>query len=128
MLRRHLERVKVELPEQMEALAEFSSHQPERVPEWKAMVLAFELDNTKPNPFELKVKGMMLFLGRRRRTNQFSGLTEAQVRLQFSKEEDAEIARGVPSVHDVSPSSFVAAGLDLEEEQYVHAMAPDDLQ
>ncbi|KAJ7856413.1 hypothetical protein B0H13DRAFT_1902672 [Mycena leptocephala] len=101
MLCRRLERVKVELPEQMEALAEFSSHQPERVPEWKAMVLAFELNNTKLNPFELKVKG----------------LTEAQVRLQFSKEEDAEIARGVPSVHDVSPSSFVAAGLDLEEEQ-----------
>jgi hypothetical protein len=48
-----------------------------------------------------------------------SGLTEAQVRLQFSKEEDADVARGVPSLHDVSPSAFITAGLDLEDEQYV---------
>jgi hypothetical protein len=46
-------------------------------------------------------------------------LTEAQVRLQFSKEEAEEAARGVPSLHDLSPSSFIAAGLDLEEEQCV---------
>ncbi|KAJ7448726.1 hypothetical protein FB451DRAFT_1343295 [Mycena latifolia] len=45
------------------------------------------------------------------------GRTEAQIRLDFAEEEAAEAARGVPSVHDVSPSTFVAAGLDLEGEQ-----------
>ena len=46
-----------------------------------------------------------------------SGITEAEVKLKFAEEELASAARGVPSVHNVSPSSFVYAGLDLEEEQ-----------
>jgi hypothetical protein len=46
-----------------------------------------------------------------------TGLTEAQVRLQFAKEEAEDVARGLPSLHDVSASSFITAGLDLEEEQ-----------
>jgi hypothetical protein len=41
------------------------------------------------------------------------------VRLQFAKEEAADVALGVPALHNVSPSSFITAGLDLEEEQYV---------
>ncbi|KAJ7884982.1 hypothetical protein B0H13DRAFT_2536120 [Mycena leptocephala] len=56
---------------------------------------------TVPNPYEVKIKG----------------LTEAQVRLQFSKEEQVEVARGVPSIHDVTPSKFISAGLDVEAEQ-----------
>ncbi|KAJ7430401.1 hypothetical protein FB451DRAFT_1345936 [Mycena latifolia] len=39
------------------------------------------------------------------------------VRLQFAEEEAGEAARSVPSLHDVSPSTFIAAGLDLEGEQ-----------
>ncbi|KAJ7750608.1 hypothetical protein B0H16DRAFT_1277965, partial [Mycena metata] len=45
------------------------------------------------------------------------GETEADVRLRFSKTEQADSKLGVPSLHDVSPSSFIVAGLDLEEEQ-----------
>ncbi|KAJ7884264.1 hypothetical protein B0H13DRAFT_1890045 [Mycena leptocephala] len=37
------------------------------------------------------------------------GLTEAEVQLQFSKEEDADIASGIPSLHDISPSAFIMA-------------------
>jgi hypothetical protein len=37
--------------------------------------------------------------------------------LQFSEEEAEEASRRVPSLHDVSPSSFIVAALDLEEEQ-----------
>jgi hypothetical protein len=58
------------------------------------------------------------------RANVEAGLTEAQVRLQFTKEEAAEVACGLPALHDVSASSFVTAGLDLEEEQYVAPLAP----
>ncbi|KAJ6503458.1 hypothetical protein C8R47DRAFT_1250447 [Mycena vitilis] len=100
-LRRRVERAKEELQEQMEAFEEFSSHQMDRVPEWRELVLEYELDETKTNPFEIKVEG----------------LTEAQVRLQFTKEEAEDAKRGLPSVHDVSPSSFIIAGLDLEEDQ-----------
>ncbi|KAJ7092096.1 hypothetical protein C8R43DRAFT_908180, partial [Mycena crocata] len=45
------------------------------------------------------------------------GLTEAQVRLDFAKEEARQAELGVPSLHDVSPSSFIYAGLELEEQQ-----------
>jgi hypothetical protein len=46
--------------------------------------------------------------------------------LQFSKEEDADIASRIPSLHDVSPSAFITAGLDLEEEQYVFTLTLQD--
>ncbi|KAF7343819.1 CxC2 domain-containing protein [Mycena sanguinolenta] len=96
LLRRRLDRAKEELAEQTEALEEFSAQQAARVPEWRRQVLEFEHDPQQP---------------------QKTRLTEAQVRLQFTKEEADEAARGVPAVHDVSASSFISAGLDLEEDQ-----------
>ncbi|KAJ6508194.1 hypothetical protein C8R45DRAFT_1207936 [Mycena sanguinolenta] len=102
LLRRRRERAHEELKEQTEALEEFSAQQADRVPEWRRQVLEFKQDKTKHNPFHIEVKG----------------LTEAEVRLQFTKEEAEEAARGIPAVHDVSPSSFISAGLDLEEEQF----------
>jgi hypothetical protein len=53
-----------------------------------------------------------------------SGLTEAQVLLQFEAEETARVQAGVPSIHTVSPASFVAAGLEVEDEQYVDLAIP----
>jgi hypothetical protein len=41
------------------------------------------------------------------------------VRLQFSEEESKHTDLGMPTLHDVSPSSFIYAGLELEEEQYI---------
>ncbi|KAJ7429368.1 hypothetical protein B0H11DRAFT_1768371 [Mycena galericulata] len=100
-LRRRMDRARAEGPAQREAFEMFSAEQRERVPEWKAAVLAFEADSEAPNPYEVVV----------------SGLTESEVRLQFTDEEGKEVAAGVPSLHDVSPSSFIFAGLDLEAEQ-----------
>lgn len=100
-LRRRLERAQAELEEQTTALDLFSEEQRERVPLWREAVLAHELDQSKPNPYGTVVKGV----------------TEAEVRLRFAEEEDEAAAKGVPSVHDVSPSSFITAGLDLEGEQ-----------
>jgi hypothetical protein len=39
------------------------------------------------------------------------------VLLEFEREESQRTASGVPSIHAVSLSSFVAAGLDVEDEQ-----------
>jgi hypothetical protein len=39
------------------------------------------------------------------------------VLLKFEREESQRAAAGVPSIHTVSPSSFVAAGLNVEDEQ-----------
>lgn len=68
------------------------------------MVEAYEDDATKPNPYELPK----------------SGATEADVRLNFAKLEAEQVARGIPTIHDVSPSTFIMAGLDLEEQQCVY--------
>lgn len=43
--------------------------------------------------------------------------TERDIRLQLVKEEEAEASRGVLPPHDVSPSSFLHAGLELEDQQ-----------
>jgi hypothetical protein len=46
-------------------------------------------------------------------------LTEKDVLLRFEKEEAEHVQNGVPGIHSVSPSSFVAAGLEVEDEQCV---------
>ncbi|KAJ7846652.1 hypothetical protein B0H13DRAFT_1646562, partial [Mycena leptocephala] len=111
LLRRRMDRAVTEYERQKEGLEMFSKEQAEFVPTWKARVDEFEAAHSEVgaaaatmtvlNPYEIKVKG----------------LSEAQVRLQFSKEEAAEVSRGVPSVHDVMASKFVSVGLDLESEQ-----------
>jgi hypothetical protein len=42
-----------------------------------------------------------------------------QLQLQFAAEEEEEAAKGVPQVHEVNRSTFVAAALDLEDEQCI---------
>ncbi|KAJ7086807.1 hypothetical protein B0H15DRAFT_923109 [Mycena belliarum] len=82
---------------QEESLATFTALQAEHVPEWKAMVEAFDADDASPNPYELpKI-----------------GINEHDVRLQLAEEEASE---AMP-IHNVSPSAFILAGLDLEEQQ-----------
>ncbi|KAJ7799241.1 hypothetical protein B0H14DRAFT_3092830 [Mycena olivaceomarginata] len=84
-----------------EALESFSEQQKDRVDKWKKMVHDYEEDSTKKNPYEAVV----------------SGLSEHQVRLQFQQEEQEEARNGVPAKHKVSPSTFVAECLDVEDEQ-----------
>ncbi|KAJ7837785.1 hypothetical protein B0H14DRAFT_3459923 [Mycena olivaceomarginata] len=48
---------------------------------------------------------------------EMKGLTEAQVLLQFEQEEAQRVQQGVPGIHAVSASSFVAAGLEVKDEQ-----------
>ncbi|KAJ7681054.1 hypothetical protein DFH06DRAFT_1265705 [Mycena polygramma] len=85
----------------MESFASFSMQQSERVPGWKAIVETFEKNPKAKNPYEIKVRG----------------LTEAQVLLKLEQQESERLEVGVPSVHRVSPSSFIAAGLEVEEQQ-----------
>ncbi|KAJ7692647.1 hypothetical protein B0H14DRAFT_3531447 [Mycena olivaceomarginata] len=96
-----LDNARKEAASQRAAFEAFSLEQIERVPVWKKMIDDFEKDPTKRNPYELKM----------------TGLTEMEVRLQFAKEEEEDARKGVPALHDVSPSGFVTAGLELEEQQ-----------
>jgi hypothetical protein len=115
-----LDNAKLEQVKHTEVFETFSLEQAERVPAWKAMVEEFEEDGTKKNPYEAEVKGKSIFGCDSSQSDGISaGLMEMQLRLQFAAEEEEEAAKGVPQVHEVSPSTFIAAGLDLEDEQYV---------
>ncbi|KAJ7041706.1 hypothetical protein C8F04DRAFT_1176799 [Mycena alexandri] len=96
LLRRRLDKARIEEREQSEVFDAFSLEQGERVEGWRAMVHAFEANPKAPNPYEATTKDK----------------TEAEVRLSLSEEEGK-----MPSLHDVSPSGFIYAGLDLEEQQ-----------
>ncbi|KAJ7444081.1 hypothetical protein B0H11DRAFT_1747673 [Mycena galericulata] len=101
ILRRRLDVARREQATQREAFEAFSLEQADRVPEWKKMVEDFEKDGKNKNPYEMKV----------------SGLTEMEIRLRFATEEAAEAEKGVPPLHEVTPSAFITAGLELEEQQ-----------
>ncbi|KAJ7485477.1 hypothetical protein FB451DRAFT_1392216 [Mycena latifolia] len=101
LLRRRLDAARGEQEVQRRGFEKFSLQQAERVPAWKKMVEDFEKDGSNKNPYSMVIKG----------------LTEAEVRLQFVNEEAEEAAKGVPALHEVTPSSFISAGLELEEDQ-----------
>ncbi|KAF7288127.1 CxC2 domain-containing protein [Mycena chlorophos] len=87
---------------QHDAFLEFSVHQEERVPAWKAMVVAYEADDKNDNPYEPKVEGM----------------SESQVRAQLeeAEEEDEKNGRWQP-ISEISPATFLVELLDIEHEQ-----------
>ncbi|KII84055.1 hypothetical protein PLICRDRAFT_671736 [Plicaturopsis crispa FD-325 SS-3] len=93
------------IPERIKHQAAFDafteSQEARDVEEWRAMVLAFEADASSPNPYHLPK----------------SGLTEADVRLNLARHDAELAASGAPSLHNVTPSGFIIAGLDLEEQQ-----------
>ncbi|KAJ7236450.1 hypothetical protein B0H12DRAFT_1026895, partial [Mycena haematopus] len=102
LLRKRLDRAKQEREDQAEAFKVFSAEQADCVPAWEKMVEDYEANPQEAkNPYEINTHN----------------LTEAQVRLKLAEEDEASITRGVPSLHDVSPSGFIYAGLDLEEQQ-----------
>ncbi|KAJ7712326.1 hypothetical protein B0H16DRAFT_1744247 [Mycena metata] len=99
-IRTRLDRAKVEYAAQLEAFTVFSMEQDEHVAGWLEMVDAFEADGKKKNPYEVTMRS----------------LTEAQVLLKLEEQESQRLTT-VPAIHRVSPSAFVAAGLEVEEQQ-----------
>ncbi|KAJ7116750.1 hypothetical protein C8R46DRAFT_1051327 [Mycena filopes] len=101
LLRRRLDAARKEQVSQRQAFELFSVQQADRVPAWKKMVEDFEADGEQKNPYEMKIRGK----------------TEMEVRLEFATEEAEEAKRGIPALHVVSPSGFINAGLELEDQQ-----------
>ncbi|KAF8183260.1 hypothetical protein K438DRAFT_1766936 [Mycena galopus ATCC 62051] len=100
-LRTRTDKAQTEYAAQMESFTVFSIQQADRVPAWRAMVETFEMNPKAKNPYQRTEKGM----------------TEAEVLLKLEQEEAERVAAGVPSIHRVSPSSFISAGLEVEDEQ-----------
>ncbi|KAJ7875574.1 hypothetical protein B0H14DRAFT_2568720 [Mycena olivaceomarginata] len=101
LLKKRLLRAIPERNFQRDSLATFTENQADHVAGWMAMVEAFEEDSTKPNPYELPK----------------SGATEHDIRKDLVQEEATAEAGGLLPIHNVSPSAFIIAGLDLEERQ-----------
>ncbi|KAF8205189.1 hypothetical protein K438DRAFT_1543320, partial [Mycena galopus ATCC 62051] len=99
-LRTRTDKAKIEYAAQMESFTVFSIQQTDRVPAWRAMVKTFEKNPKAKNPYQRTEKGM----------------TEADVLLKLEKEEAEGFAAG--GIHRVSPSSFISAGLEVEDEQH----------
>jgi hypothetical protein len=82
--------------------------EPQKLQDWTEAMLAWESDSSNPNPYEVAVKTP----------------TQARVRRQLAEEEERALAAGVDVAlsDEVSPSSLIAMGIDLEGEQYVHLL------
>ncbi|KAJ2935520.1 hypothetical protein H1R20_g1573, partial [Candolleomyces eurysporus] len=85
-----------------------STISPEKLQTWTEAMLAWELDPSSPNPYEIAVKTP----------------TQAAVRRQLAAEEEQALTVGVDVAlsDEVSPSSLIARGIDLKGEQYVHLL------
>ncbi|KAH7904785.1 hypothetical protein BJ138DRAFT_1138456 [Hygrophoropsis aurantiaca] len=92
----------VERDRQQAALDEFNrAIEPRYQSEWTSMIVAWELDKTKSNPY----------------TSVTKNFTEAQVRAKLTEDEKEAVSRGRVHPHETTPSAFIALALVLEESQ-----------
>jgi hypothetical protein len=101
--------------------------QPEALEPWKLEIEYWEHNPNDPlvtNPFEPKVTRKwcwsFIFLIQSLRCRSIA-ITQAAVRLKLAEMEACDLQQGVDlSLHpDISPSVFIASGIDIEGEQYV---------
>ncbi|KAF7321833.1 CxC2 domain-containing protein [Mycena kentingensis (nom. inval.)] len=106
LLRRRLDKARLEHAKQETEFAELSKQQADDVEGWKARVHAFETDRTLPNPYEPVT----------------DGLTERDVRNQFEEEEamEEEAGRRI-RLHHVGPAEFLSILLQIEDEHLKRA-------
>ncbi|KAJ7165383.1 hypothetical protein C8R46DRAFT_1220512 [Mycena filopes] len=69
---------------------------------WQQQISAWLADGTKPNPYVLDKRDTP---------------SEAQVRADLKKDEEAEIAAGRAQLHGTSATAFITAGMQLEDSQ-----------
>ncbi|KAA1479641.1 hypothetical protein DENSPDRAFT_862064 [Dentipellis sp. KUC8613] len=68
---------------------------------WDEMIVAWDKDKSKPNPYEEPVHETSL----------------ADVRLELSEEEAQERAQGAVSLHEMTASTFLSVGIELQDQQ-----------
>ncbi|KAA1479985.1 hypothetical protein DENSPDRAFT_789779, partial [Dentipellis sp. KUC8613] len=70
---------------------------------WDTMIEAWDLDKRKPNPYEEPVNETKL----------------ADVQLELSRQETRELQQGAVSLHEMTASTFLNIGIQLQEQQRV---------
>ena len=83
----------------------------------EAMVVAWEDDQSKPNPFREAKNGMLISRVGGIKSYLVLVVTLTQVRKQLVEEEAAAARLGKFAAYNVSPSSFIHTGLRLKEYQ-----------
>ncbi|EEB91294.1 hypothetical protein MPER_10369, partial [Moniliophthora perniciosa FA553] len=102
LLRRRKSEAIKEMRRHHDEFERFTRSQPrDRVDAWKSMVMDWQEGRSDVNPFSRTTKGE----------------TEHDVRLRLAEKEAEEMRKGSTPVHDVSPSSFMMLGLEVEEQQ-----------
>ncbi|TDL13533.1 hypothetical protein BD410DRAFT_735251, partial [Rickenella mellea] len=86
--------------------ATFSTDQ---IAEWDVMITQWEQDKRKPDPYSETEKATTL----------------ADIRLELAKEDTGRAEAGQIALHNVSPSSFIFMGLELEEQQAIRFRSAD---
>ncbi|THU86082.1 hypothetical protein K435DRAFT_684412, partial [Dendrothele bispora CBS 962.96] len=86
---------------QQRSFEEFERHQQENASEWKEMVKGWEEKRSEINPFMFAQQAM----------------SENEVKLALAEQEQKDDGAGASSIHQISPSSFIVHGLELEEQQ-----------
>ncbi|TDL14508.1 hypothetical protein BD410DRAFT_733990, partial [Rickenella mellea] len=81
-----------------------ASRSPADIAKWHQMVQAYHADNTRPDPYSMPPS---------------EGSSLAKVKLALAKEESEDATAGIVSPHETSASTFLYAGLDLEDQQRV---------
>ena len=87
--------------------------------EWEQMVITWEADHSKPDPYVVVKSGKYQPLRNISYTDLITiGLTEADVKLLLAKQEEDLVSQGVPPLHEKwNASAFIIAGLGLEDLQ-----------
>ena len=93
---------------------------PQQIAEWEQTIIAWERDNTLPCPYLPTVKSAWLLFPRVDQLTPPVVMTLNEVR-QAVAEEEARVEQraALESLPNSSPSSFIAAGLEIESQQYV---------
>ncbi|TDL14293.1 hypothetical protein BD410DRAFT_846162 [Rickenella mellea] len=78
-----------------------ASRLPADIAKWHQMVSAYHADNTRPDPYSMPAS---------------EGSSLAKVKLALAKEESEDATAGIVSPHETSASTFLYAGLDLEDQ------------
>jgi hypothetical protein len=84
------------------------------VDKWRAMRDAFDLDNSKPNPYEEPDNRACIFHMSLPASNHYQDVTMAQLKLELLKEEAKELSEGA-SPHKVSAGAFLRKAIEIED-------------
>jgi hypothetical protein len=91
------------------------SYPADTVKKWTQMRDAFDLDRSKPNPYEeADNRGCFLYKSLSA-PNRFPDVTMAQLKLELLKEEARELSGHGPPPHKVSAGAFLRKAIDIED-------------